>query len=809
MALVALAFTALAAAAHAAPTDGVRLAPATPGAVRFTVTVPVPKLTRIDQEQGLDALDVEGYAASGEPGTPVLPGRVLTIAVPPLGDVRLTFAVSEAAVHDGVTLAPVAGLDAQGRPVRANRKLAAYGAAGSGTPVGARLLDVSWMRNQRVARVSIEPVAYEPAARRLTVAARVDVELAVTTSGGLGPPAEPDDPFENVYRLTLVNYQQGIAWRRPRAAALAAAARRGAMPAAARLAIAVPPDTSIYAGRTWIKLAIQKTGFYAVNFSRLRGLALFDPVSPAPFDSLRLFTWPGRTLLPEDSYCDSCDYREVAIGVVRDVSTDEAHPNGDGPADGLFKDNNDTFYFFAQGPDGWESDMEASRPDTNFITHPYEKNNFYYLTVATDSLPVTTNRYAVPQQRIGVGPGTRRSVKPVGGETPVTRVAGRVHYEQDNEFWPDATAIRTTLVWEKWFWLSITSGQSFSDTRDLVDADTTQAARLRLRQWGLSDNHISLTDPCELDEIDHFLDLSYNSVTFPRRAWNGQTAAGGGAQTFDTSGVFLKRRSNRMSMLVPTIPFNPSCAGRVDRSGLAFYEVFYQRLLQPQGDAIDFRTHPDVGTFRYDIGPCAHDSSNYLFDITDPTRPVLLDDAVHTRGTGVTISFADTQSVSHRYALVPDEVIQIAVLPASAIADAPFTSQNNLRSPTKGADYLVIYFDEFKAAAESLATWRESRLPLIATPAPHISLTVPISAIYDQFSGGRTDPGAIRNFLRAASGWSRRPLYVTFLGDASFDFKNNTGRAQPGLPGCLLPRSRTTSTTTSRSAGSTRPTTGS
>jgi hypothetical protein len=620
------------------------------------------------------------------------------------------------------------------------------------------------------------------------VAARVDVELAVTTSGALGPPTEPDDPFENVYRLTLVNYQQGIGWRRPRATALAAAAKRGAMPAAARLAITVPPDTSIYVGRTWIKVAIQKTGFYAVNFSRLRGSALFDPGSPAPFDSLRLFTWPGRTVLPEDSYCDSCEYREVAIGKVLDVSTDATHPSGNGPADGLFNDNGDTFYFFAQGPDGWESDMDESRPDTNFITHPYEKNNFYYLTVATDSLPVTTKRYPVPFQRIGAGPGTQRTVTPVDGSAPVTTVAGRVHYEQDNEFWPDATAIRTTLVWEKWFWLSLTSGQNFTDARDLLDADTTQAARLRLRQWGLSDNHLSLTDPCDLDEVDHLLDLSYNTVTFPRRAWNGQTAAGGGAQTFDTT-VFLKRRGNRMSMTVPTVGFDPTCPGRVDRSGLAFYEVFYERLLQPAGDAIDFRTHPGVGTFKYNIGPFAHDSSSYLLDITDPTRPVQLDGAEHTRApTGeVTISFSDTQSVSRRYAVVPDSIIQIALLPASAITDAPFTSRNNLRSPTKEADYLVIYFDEFKAAAESLAVWRESRLPLLATPAPHISLTVPISAVYDQFSGGRTDPGAIRNFLRAASGWSRRPLYVTFLGDASFDFKDITGRATPGLPGCLLP----------------------
>src|SRR5262249_59985866 len=103
-------------------------------------------------------------------------------------------------------------------------------------------------------------------------------------------------------------------------------------------------ERSLYVGRTWIKMAIQKTGFYAVNFSRLRGLALFDPNNPAKFDSLRVFTWPGRTVLPEDSYCDSCDYREVAIGKARDVSTDTDHPNRHGPPDRQFADNGDPFY---------------------------------------------------------------------------------------------------------------------------------------------------------------------------------------------------------------------------------------------------------------------------------------------------------------------------------------------------------------------------------------------------------------------------------------------------------------------------------
>src|SRR5262249_14285477 len=152
--------------------------------------------------------------------------------------------------------------------------------------------------------------------------------------------------------------------------------------------------------------------------------------------SLRLFTWPGRTVLPENSYCDSCDYREVSIGIGRDVGPppDPTKPSVDGPADGLFSSNNDVIYFFAQGPDGWEPDFDASAPDTTFIDPPYEPTNFYSLTVARAGLPVTTNRYPVPPQRIATSPA-RRPIRPDGTETPVARVAGRVHYEQDAEYW--------------------------------------------------------------------------------------------------------------------------------------------------------------------------------------------------------------------------------------------------------------------------------------------------------------------------------------------------------------------------------------
>lgn len=780
-------------AATTAPLAGVRLAPATPGAVRFTVAVPAPSFVRTDHDLGYDDLILDGFTTVGTPGRPALPTRVVMVAVPPLGEVRLTAVASDVVAREGVTLSPQPMEDREGHLVRVARELAAYGEPGSAEPVAARLLDVTWMRNQRVARIELMPAAYEPAARRLSVAARLDVELAVSVLGPLGPPAESHDGFEPVYRQSLLNYEQGRAWRRPETNALLAASRRAGVrfDATQADAVALGDTSSVFAGRTWIKLAVQKTGFVAVNFSRLRNLSLFDATNPSPIDSLRLFTWPGVTVLPENSYCDSCAYREVAIGIVRDVSAPPSgQPNVDGPADGLFADNNDAFYFYAQGPDGWESDQDATRPDTNYTTNPYEKNNYYYLTVSRSDNPVSDVRYPVGPRRIGVDVGTSRSVLPNGSETPVATVPGRVHLEQDLEYWPDATGFGSTLKWEKFFWRSLISGQTFTHALDLPDADTTQPARFRLRHWGLTDNYRTLNFTCFVRIPDHVLDVSMNGLVIPRRSWFSNTAQDGGAVTIDTTATFLRRTGNQLTVTVPTLPRDPDCPNRLDRSAIAFYELYYARKLVPQQDAIEFATAPGVGTFRYDVGPFARTPSSFLFDVTDPQRPVLLTNAVRTSGPeGFTLSFADTQSVAHRYIVVPDSIITqtTAVIAAGALADAPFTSRRNLRSTTNRADYLVIHYDGFQQAADSLVAWRRLHLPLLATPAPHATEAIPVSAIFDQFSGGRTDPGAIRSFLRAAYGWATRPLYVTFLGDASYDYKDITGRATPGQPGCLLP----------------------
>ncbi|MEO5989890.1 MAG: C25 family peptidase propeptide domain-containing protein, partial [Candidatus Eisenbacteria bacterium] len=561
----------------AAPGD-VRLAPATAGAIRLTVSIPKPALTLMDTGERMTRLELGGFSlGAAKAGSPAMPSRIITVAVPPLGEVRVSGVATELEVSEGVTLQPQAVSDPDGTTLAYRRDLAAYGVAGTSAPRAARLLGVSWLRNQRVARIVIEPAAYEPAARRLSVARRVDIDVQIQPMSDLGGPAELDDPYESVYRSVLVNFDQGRAWRRPATAALVRAAQRMGLEPARVEGIALPPDTSVFAGRTWLKFEVRQTGFYSVNYSRVRNLFLFDN-APAPFDSLRMFTLPGIPVLPEGNYCDSCDYKEVALGVI------------DKRGDGLFGgagENDDTFYFFAQGPSGWADDYNPGYDDTVFVNHPYETVNHYYLTVATSDVPMAGAPMRIAQ----------RTATPTGGGTPVTTTPERQRFEQDLEYWPDAASINSTLFWEKWFWRSLGSGARFEHAFDLVHADTTQPARLRARQWGLTHNFF-----CPDGYGDHALDVTFNEVTFPRRIWDGLTSRERSGQTWDTTGTFLKRRDNRFAVQVPVLNV-PGCGSRKDLSALAWFDIYYRRKLEPDNDRLEFHTEDSSGTFIYDIGP--------------------------------------------------------------------------------------------------------------------------------------------------------------------------------------------------------------
>lgn len=105
----------------------------------------------------------------------------------------------------------------------------------------------------------------------------------------------------------------------------------------------------------------------------------------------------------------------------------------------------------------------------------------------------------------------------------------------------------------------------------------------------------------------------------------------------------------------------------------------------------------------------------------------------------------------------------------------------NLLAEVAGADWIAIYHRDFRDAAERLARWRneDDRFG-----APLRAVAIDVEDIYDEFSGGLLDPAAIRNFLAyAAQNWDPMPMFVTLVGDGSYDYKNNSGTS----PGNWIP----------------------
>ncbi|MBI1798661.1 MAG: hypothetical protein HYR73_03130 [Candidatus Eisenbacteria bacterium] len=742
-----------------------RMLPSGGSAIHFEVKVPPLELIAIESDGapgGALRANLEGYEPFAPRRGPALPERIVVVAVPPAGDVRVRAQGAGGAVREDVTLegsalaqAPRAGVATASSPAE----------VADAEP--ARLIEVGWLRNQRVARVAIHPVTYDAARRRVTTYSQVDVVLEVAPVGDLGL-GEPNDAFEGVYRDLLINYEQGRRWRRP-AAAGARSMAPGSRADLRRFAVTASPETSVYAGRLWVKLKVTQPGFYKVSFGQLRNTALFTQTGSAQdtmnaLDSLRLFTWPGTPVLPEKSFCDSCDYREVGIQIV-DVDNDYR-----------FVNNTDYFYFFALGASDWLDAYDPSRTDSTYLDHPYETRNFYYLTLATAAQPVG----GTPVRILSVG----GAVTANPATTPTTFDA-RARIERDVEYFPDATPLRghQKLFWEKWMWRGLSLGQSYADTFSLSGCDFSQPLRFRLRAWGLSHCDSAF---CTVCLPGHLLDVSLNgNAALAHMGWYDDTGV-----TFDS--VLAAPGSQLISginTLVVGVP-QPSSLLREDRSALAWIELYYQHLLTATNDRLTFDSPAAADNFRFGVDGFTSATAPRVFDVTDPLAPFQITSFGYDSigASSWRLTFERPQSGRRHYRILPDA--GIVSFPSASISDAPATSLQNLRSPTLGADFIVVYFDAFAAAAESLAAWRQTHLPLSGGgTGPSRTMIVPVSALYDQYSGGRTDPAAIRNFLRSAWDHWRIPqlAYVTLLGDASFDFKNITGHAQPNFPSCLLP----------------------
>ena len=163
-----------------------------------------------------------------------------------------------------------------------------------------------------------------------------------------------------------------------------------------------------------------------------------------------------------------------------------------------------------------------------------------------------------------------------------------------------------------------------------------------------------------------------------------------------------------------------------------------------------------------------------VYDVRDPRHPVQLTTTQEASSAGGwAVDFWDEWAASApapSYYLVRESGL---LQPASVVQDTPST----LLSDANTADYIAIVHASLSIAVQPLLDRRAAQGYRVKK--------VDVQDIYDEVSGGRVDPEAIRTFLTYAyDHWNTggpRPAYVLLVGDGHFDFKNAAGTNLPNL----------------------------
>ncbi len=118
------------------------------------------------------------------------------------------------------------------------------------------------------------------------------------------------------------------------------------------------------------------------------------------------------------------------------------------------------------------------------------------------------------------------------------------------------------------------------------------------------------------------------------------------------------------------------------------------------------------------------------------------------------------------------------------VSAAAVTNQNIRSLVAQNPEYIIIYPKEYESAATQIFNYRRdnARWGALALRSAMIST----EQVYNEFSGGKQDFTAIRDFIKFlydnAPSSDLRPKYVLLLGDGDWDFRNLVGRAYLKVP---------------------------
>lgn len=281
----------------------------------------------------------------------------------------------------------------------------------------------------------------------------------------------------------------------------------------------------------------------------------------------------------------------------------------------------------------------------------------------------------------------------------------------------------------------------------------------------------------EGDGFTFFNDNPFYDVVMGDTAWiytysysDLPTNAAASLKLNGTDAVFASRVSYLSTLYALNLQdglnsFEFSYAGKVSFN---YFEIEYNRYLSVDGNSLHFRGSKQPGSYIFQLSNS--DPNEILLDITNPLQPKRLEGGEGGNGAwrfqyssdGLVTSFYYTNSAGY---------LSVSSLESYIPA--------GLRGVMNSADAIIITYDGFREQAEALAQHRQSLNGLNYYVAN-------ITDVYNEFGWGRSDPLAIRYFLRYAfENWSTpKPSSCTLIGDGHYDYLDNMGL---GIPSYIPP----------------------
>ena len=387
-----------------------------------------------------------------------------------------------------------------------------------------------------------------------------------------------------------------------------------------------------------------------------------------------------------------------------------------GEEDGQFN-NDDYILFYGQSPDrlGYNSDGELT-----YEKNLYSDESYYFLTIKNQ-----------PGKRIA-------SIINEGDGFPTINTFNDVFvYEED--------LINLIEGGREWY------GQVFTSNQNTFEI-TVPASGL------VSSSEIKVTSNVMAQAFGSTsFDIQINGIQLGNQVLGSIPDA-----VYDIKGVDDKALfTTAVNSIGPTSTeltlayrYNATASG-VPKGFINYSIVETEKLLNTTTGTLQFRsiTSLENSFSTYQIQGNANQT--LIWDVTDPQNVQSQEFASNE----TTITFGSFSTTLKEFVIISGEDLESPII----VGNVP---NQNIRG-VSDVDGIIITHENFLSEANRLATFRST----------HDRLDVQVvttSQVYNEFSSGRQDISAIRDFIRHIFMKDSRLKYVLLFGDASYDYKERT-----------------------------------